>query len=203
MFLCEAKGRIRWSLWVPFQLGMSYSSMGTYQRWVVRFHTILCSCSVSLCTTPLQFSTNWLLRVSLTERTTPGTCGVVELWCKSLFFFFCGGRLAQIPAPKCFFGGRNTGPKLSPPQGSGICLAQILVFYSQDFGMGQAKFQPCGTFMEGLAQTPAPQGLWGTFSPNPRLLPHGFAGSRLYLSSIDLCLGVLAQTPACSAFGRN
>lgn len=31
---------------------------GTYQRWVVLFHTILCSCSVSLCTTPLQLSTN-------------------------------------------------------------------------------------------------------------------------------------------------
>lgn len=31
---------------------------GTYQRWVVLFHTILCSCRVSLWTTPLQLSTN-------------------------------------------------------------------------------------------------------------------------------------------------
>lgn len=116
--------------------------------------------------------------------------------------FFLWRKISSNSSPKeLFFGGVQA--QNSAPQGSGICLAQILVFHSQDFGMGQAKFQPCGTFMEGLAQTPAPQGLWGTFSPNPSPLPHGFAGSRLYLSSIDLCLGVLAQTPACSAFGRN
>lgn len=43
----------------------------THQRWVVRFHTILCSWSVSRWITPLQFSTNWLLSVSLTDRTAP------------------------------------------------------------------------------------------------------------------------------------
>lgn len=51
--------------------GFSQWRKATYQRWVVRFHTILCSWSVSRWITPLQFSTNWLLSVSLTDRTAP------------------------------------------------------------------------------------------------------------------------------------
>lgn len=43
----------------------------SFHRWVVRFQTILCSCKVSLSMTPLQLSTNWLLKVSLTDLTTP------------------------------------------------------------------------------------------------------------------------------------
>lgn len=43
----------------------------TYHRWVVRFHTIFFSFRVNLSMTPLQLSTNWLFKVSFTERTTP------------------------------------------------------------------------------------------------------------------------------------
>lgn len=42
-----------------------------YQRCVVRFHTIFFSFKVNLSMTPLQLSTNWLFKVSLTDRTTP------------------------------------------------------------------------------------------------------------------------------------
>lgn len=60
----------------------------TYQRWVVRFHTIFSSFSVNLSITPLQLSTNWLFRVSFTDLTAP-VVDIYQLFLESLTVNTC------------------------------------------------------------------------------------------------------------------